>query len=220
MNEPLQALLAPRLRRWIQLVLAHPRQFSSAGLVLTVAFFAYAFFNLGINSDNLSLVSDTLESRQNHARFAALFPNLEEALLVVVDGETPALARDATDALADRLSQQTGIFKRVYVPGGGAFFEEHALLYRSPEELDRFGDQLATLQPLLASLEADPSLVELAALLGSGLQSGQDSEGQKGIDPATWGRWVGLIDQIGLATISVYEEHPARLSWETLMLAA
>ena len=161
----------------------------------------YIFFYLGINSDNLSLISDNLESRQNHAAFAALFPNLEEAMLVVVDGDTPAQAREASDALAARLAEQTDTFKHVYVPGGGSFFEEHALLYRSPEELDEFGDQLAKLQPVLASLEADPSLVQLADLVRTGLESGVE----EGIDPT---QWTSLIRQVGEATISVYEEHP------------
>jgi hopanoid biosynthesis associated RND transporter like protein HpnN len=177
----------------------------------TLALLVYIFFQLGINSDNLSLVSDSLESRRNHAEFAALFPNLEEAMLIVIDGETPALARDATNALASALAEQTESFKRIYVPGGGAFFEDHALLYRSPEELDRFGDQLAILQPVIATLEADPSLVQLAELVRMGLESGE----QEGIDAT---QWRGLIDRVGEATVSVYEEHPVRISWDTIML--
>ncbi len=87
----------------------------------------YAFFNLGINADNLSLISDSLQSRKNQAAFAALFPNLEEAILIVIDGDTPAHARDATNALATRLKRDPEAFKDVYVPGGGSFFEDHAL---------------------------------------------------------------------------------------------
>jgi len=211
MNEPLQEILTPRLKGWLRFVLAHSRRIAAVVVGITAAMLVYIFFNLGINSDNLSLISDDLESRRNHAAFAALFPNLEEAMLVVVDGDTPAQARDATDALAARLAQQTEAFDHVYVPGGGSFFEDHALLYRSPEELDDFGDQLAKLQPILASLEADPSLVQLADLVRAGLESGVE----QGIDPA---RWTSLIKRVGEATISVYEEHPGRISWETIML--
>jgi uncharacterized protein len=211
MNEPLQEFLTPRLHRWLRFILSRSRAAAAVCLALTLVFLVYIFFELGINSDNLSLVSDNLESRRNHAAFAELFPNLEEAMLIVIDGETPALARDATDALAVALAEQSDAFKHVYVPGGGAFFEEHALLYRSPDELDHFADELATLQPLLATLETDPSLVQLAELVRTGLESGAE----EGIDPS---QWTGLIDQVSDATVSVYEEFPVRISWETIML--
>ena len=172
MNEPLQKMLTPQLQRWLRLIAARPSAVAGACLTLTLVLLVYAFFNLGINADNLSLVSKSLKSRQNHAAFAALFPNLEEAMLVVIDGETPALAREATDALALELEAMGDTFRDVYVPVGGTFFEEHALLYRTPDELDEFADQLATLQPVLASLESDPSLVQLAELVRLGFESG------------------------------------------------
>ncbi len=211
MNEPLQKIVTPGIQRWLTTILRRPQRVAALCLAVTAALGVYAGLTLGINSDNLSLISEGLESRRNHARFAALFPNLEEAMLVVVDGETPALARDASERLAEDLARQSERFERVYVPGGGAFFEEHALLYRSPDELDRFGDQLAALQPILARLEADPSLVQLAELVELGLASGEE----QGLEA---GQWAGLIDRVGLATVSVYEEYPVRLSWETVML--
>ena len=103
MNEPLQRVLTPRLQRWLRMIADRPSGVATTCVALTVAALVYAFFFLGINADNLSLVSKSLESRRNHAAFAALFPNLEEAMLVVVDGETPALAREATEALAAEL---------------------------------------------------------------------------------------------------------------------
>ena len=210
MNEPLQRMLTPRLQRWLGMISPRAGAVSAGCLGLTLALFVYALLNLGINSDNLSLVSEGLESRRNHAVFAALFPNLEEAMLVVVDGETPAMARDATNALADALEAMGDRFRDVYIPGGGSFFEDHALLYRTPAELDDLADQLATLQPIIASLERDPSLVQLAELVRLGLESETD------FDPAQWTR---LLDQVGEATVSVYEEAPVQISWESMLLA-
>ena len=65
----------------------------------TLALAFYAATHLGINSDNVGLISKDLDTRRNHEAFAALFPNLEHALLIVVEGETPELARDAADEL-------------------------------------------------------------------------------------------------------------------------
>ena len=211
MNEPLQRHLTPHLQRWLGFLTQHASQVSTACMVATGVALVYVFFNLGINADNLSLISDSLQSRKNQAAFAALFPNLEEAILIVIDGDTPALARDATDALAARLREDPDAFKEVYVPGGGSFFEEHALLYSSPEVLDRLADDMAALQPVLASLEVDASLVQLAELVRAGLDSGR----KQGIDP---GQWTRLLDELGKATISVYEDPPMRISWETMLL--
>jgi len=212
MNEPLQRMVTPRLQQWLDMIAGRANTVVTVCVGLTLVLLVYVFFNLGINSDNLSLVSKSLESRKNHAAFAALFPNLEEAILVVIDGETPALARDATHALAAELESMGETFKNVYVPGGGTFFEENALLYRTPDELEDFADQLLRLQPLLASLERDPSLVKLAQIVRLGL----DSANEAALDPS---QWTSLFDQLSEATVSIYEEAPLRVSWETLLLA-
>lgn len=212
MNEPLQRLLTPRLQRWLHAIARQPRRVSVACVVSTLVLLVYAFFNLGINSDNLSLVSKSLKARKNHAAFAALFPNLEEAMLVVIDGATPALARESTDRLAAALEEMGETFRDVYVPGGGAFFEDHGLLYRTPGELDEFADQLAPIQPVLASLERDPSVVQLAELVRLGFESDE----RAALDPS---EWTDLLDQIGDATVSVYDETPLRISWESMLLA-
>jgi hopanoid biosynthesis associated RND transporter like protein HpnN len=205
-------MLTPRLQTWLRFIAGRAGLVATVCVGLTLLFLVYSAFNLGINSDNLSLVSKGLESRKNHAAFAKLFPNLEESMLVVIDGDTPALARDATDALASELESMGDTFKDVYVPGGGSFFEEHALLYRTPEELDDFADQLAAFQPLLAGLESDPSLVQLAELVRLGFDS--DSEVEFDLSD-----WTSLLDQVGEATVSIYEEAPVRISWETMLLA-
>ena len=212
MNEPLQRLLTPILQRWLGFIARNARGVSALCLLATLCALVYAFFNLGINSDNLSLISKDLPSRQNQAAFGALFPNLEEAILIVVDGETPALTRDATNQLADRLEQMDDAFEDVYVPGGGAFFEEHALLYLTPDELDNLGDDLAALQPVIASLEADPSLVKLAELVREGLDAGEDGD----IDA---GRWAALLDEVSRATVSAYAEFPISISWEAMLVS-
>ncbi|HIG70049.1 MAG TPA: hypothetical protein EYQ46_08520 [Myxococcales bacterium] len=212
MNEPLQRILTPVLQRWLAIISGNATTVATTCLVATATALVYAFFNLGINADNLSLISDDLPSRKNQAAYSALFPNLEEAILIVIDGDTPALAREAAITLAEQLRKATDAFKDVYVPGGGAFFEDHALLYLSADELDRLGDDLAALQPIMASLEADPSLIQLADLVALGLESEEDGS----IDPA---RWTPILDEIAAATISVYTEFPTRISWETMLLA-
>ncbi len=212
MNEPLQRILTPILQRWLGFISKNPARASVVCLVATLGALVYAFLNLGINSDNLSLISKDLPSRKNQAAFAEIFPNLEEAILIVVDGDTPALARDVTNQLAERLKEMDDAFKDVYVPGGGSFFEEHALLYLTADELDRLGDDLAALQPVIASLEADPSLVKLAELVRVGLEAEEDND----IDAD---RWAPLLDEVANATVAAYAEYPIPVSWEEMLVS-
>ena len=176
---------------------------------LVLAF--YAATHLGINSDNVGLISEDLASRRNHEAFAALFPNLEHALLIVVEGETPELARDAADGLTAGLRSRPDAFTDAYIPGGGSFFERAGLLYRSVEELEEFADQMARVQPMLAELERDSSIANFTALIQQGLDAIGDES-----DEAD--QWVKVLDQIGQATVEVYNEYPLAVSWQDMLV--
>ena len=183
--------------------------------ILTVGAAIYAALFLGINSDNVRLVSEDLPSRRNHEAFARIFPNLDNALMVVIDGKTPELAREGAGALLARLREDTENIEKAYLPGGGDFFENHGLLYRSPEDLDAFADQMARLQPLLAALESDPSLDRLTSLVEAGLDEARSDTQEALIAPE---EWAVILDSIGEATVAVYTEFPLALSWEELLL--
>ncbi|MBW1843639.1 MAG: MMPL family transporter, partial [Deltaproteobacteria bacterium] len=204
-------LLTNTLTGWVHAVSRRPHMVVVATGLLTLGLAFYAATHLGINSDNVQLVSDDLASRKNHEAFAARFPNLERALLIVVEGETPELARDAANALTAELRQQPDTFTDAYIPGGGSFFERVGLLYRSVEELEEFADQMARVQPLLAELERDSSIANLTALVRQGLDATGDA-------PDEINQWVKVLDQIGRATVEVYSEYPLALSWEEMLV--
>jgi len=173
--------LATTLSRWVSAVCRRPRAVCTATLAVTVLLSVYAALNLGVNSDNVRLISDKLPSMIAHAEFSKHFPNLNDAMLIVIDAETAELAREATDALQQRLIEQKDFFNEVYLPGGGSFFERNGLLYRTPDELDYFADQMARIQPILGELERDGSIAHLAEIVQLGLESTreQDQDGQE-----------------------------------------
>jgi hopanoid biosynthesis associated RND transporter like protein HpnN len=182
--------------------------------LLTLGFGVYTAQNFGVNSDLVRNVAVDLPSRQNYEAFAEVFPNLENALLVVVDAETPELARDAASRLEEQMLARPEVFEDAYETGASDFFEIHGLLYRSVDELDLFADQMARLQPLLAELERDPGIETLTRSISDGLDALRDGEGD--LDPAEWSR---ILDSLGHATIEVYNEFPLAVSWEEMMLA-
>jgi hopanoid biosynthesis associated RND transporter like protein HpnN len=204
-------LLTNALTGWIHAISRRPRTVVVATGLLTLGLAFYAATHLGINSDNVRLVAEDLASRKNHEAFAALFPNLEHALLVVVEGETPELARNAADVLTVELRSRPDAFGDAYIPGSGNFFERAGLLYRSVAELEDFADQMARVQPLLAELEHESSIANLTALVERGLDAiGEESD--------EIGQWVNVLDQISQATVEVYSEYPLAVSWEEMLV--
>ena len=160
-QDRIDAFLSHWIVAWVALVMRHARISFVLILVTTVALLGYTINNLRINSDAVSLIAEDLPARLNHEAFTQLFPNLENALFVVIDAKTPELSRQATLKLGHRMRRLPEFFSDVYVPGGGSFFERNGLLYQSPDQLDEFADQMAQVQPLIAALDHDPSLQEL-----------------------------------------------------------
>jgi hopanoid biosynthesis associated RND transporter like protein HpnN len=180
-------------------------------LLLTALVGGLAARRFAVDSDPIRLIAEHLPFRQRHDRFAALFPNLTNALLVVVDASTPAQAGSAAEALAARLAAQPERFHDVYLPGAGSFFERSGLLYRSADDLDVLGDQIARMQPLILALEREPSLARLATLVRTGFERVPPEE----IDAEAWS---ALLDRFAAATVAVHTEFPLQVSWEELLL--
>lgn len=215
MNSRIDETLAPLLTRLVDFARHRAMLVIVACGLVSVLAAGYAAMNLGINSDNVQLLAPDLPSRLNQEAFARIFPNLENALLVVVDAETPELARSGATILIERLNGEPEQFEHAYPAGGGAFFETHGLLYRSPDELDVFADQMARLQPIIATLEQDPSIANLASLVAAGLEQAANGDGEA-LAPEDWSL---ILDSVGDATVAVYTEFPLALSWEQLLLS-
>ena len=211
MKDVIDAFLSRRVQAWVTGVTTRASWISWASVAITLALGVYAASVLRINSDNVRMVADTLPSMVAHKEFSKHFPNLDDALLIVVDGETTEQAREATEALVDALSEREDAFTSVYVPGGGSFFERNGLLYRSPDELDLFADQMSRIQPVLAQLEADPTIESLSTVIRLGLDVVRREGGSEE-------EWAAILDQVGHATVTIFDEFPVAVSWEQVLL--
>ncbi|TFH22594.1 MAG: hopanoid biosynthesis-associated RND transporter HpnN [Myxococcales bacterium] len=137
-------------------------------LAVTAAIAVYTVGHLGINGDANSLFSEDLPYRVLENRYAEQFPAVTENIVVVIDSDSPEMARDGAAALASRMRDAADLFDHVYLPQG-AFFEDHALLYMDAEELEDFADRMARVQPYLAALALDGTLRGLSKLLARGV---------------------------------------------------
>jgi hopanoid biosynthesis associated RND transporter like protein HpnN len=205
-------LIGRALTRWVRLVLANATSVVAAVLLLALVLFGYTIAFLGVNSDNVRLLAEDVPSRRALDEFAELFPILNNALLVVIDAESPELARDAASELAADLSRQTDRFTNVFIPGGGDFFERNGLLYRSVDDLYDFTDHMALVQPLIAELERDPSIANIAVLVRAGLE-------RISLDDANSEHWAAVLDRVSNATAGAFDEFPLAISWEEFLLS-
>lgn len=174
---------------------------------------AHVIAAFDMTTDTGELISARTPWRQDGTAIEAAFPQLKDSILVVVDGQTPELAEDATIRLADALSAQEAAgkapFERVSRPDGGAFFDRNGLLFADLRDVQDTTRRLIDAQPLLGGLAADPTLHGIAATLdtvATGAAGGQQ-------DASRLARPLGGL----AATIDArLAGKPAFFSWQRL----
>ncbi len=196
------------LVRWVELV----RRAAVAVVVLSVLAAVwgavYTIENIGINTSRTDMLSEDLPFRRNGDALKMAFPQFGNALVIVVDGDTPDLAEDAAALLAARMRERTDTFKNVFYPGGDAYFRTNGLLYLDLDELHDLSDRLADAQPLLSTLDADMSLRGLFDVLALAIE---DAEGDEAASVAL------AFDKIVRTIEGVAVGRGSELSWRELM---
>ena len=151
-------------------------------VVLAAAFcacaFVYAVGHFAIDTDTAKLISADVPWRKREIAFDAAFPHRADLIAVVVDGATPELAEHATAALAQRLPSRSEVFRAVWRPDGGPFFDRTGLLFQSTGELAQTLQRLIAAQPLLGQIASDPSVRGLTDAL-SVVVEGVEHDGAK-----------------------------------------
>jgi hopanoid biosynthesis associated RND transporter like protein HpnN len=152
-------------------------------LVSTVLLGWYAATNLGVNADPNAMISADLPFRARERDFQAAFRSAADDLLVLVEADSASAAGKAADHLAERLEKRSDLFARVQLGGGGPFFRRNALLYLDLPDLEGLADRLAAVQPFLAEIARDPSIVGISDLLGRAVEA-QGTGADVGLDLA------------------------------------
>ncbi len=204
-------LVGQTLARWVNVAHRFALWFVLLASIITVALLYYTANNLGINTDTAEMLSETLPFRRNYSAFKTAFPQYDDAMLIVIDAETPELAQDASTALAAQLQQRPDLFLLVYLPEGDSFFQKHGLLYLNLTELNDLADNLANIQPLLGRLTRDQNLRGLFSMLTAGvdaIMAGEDLD----LTP--------VFARIKEAIEASLAQRYYALSWQELMLGA
>jgi hopanoid biosynthesis associated RND transporter like protein HpnN len=179
--------------------------------LLTLWAGVHVVHTLKMNSDTSAMISSKLPWRQQSAALDKLFPQDSGQLVIVVDGSTPDQAEDATQALYEKLAAAPDHFISVRRPDGGPFFQRYGLLFLPLDTLQKMSDSIATAQPFIGSLRADPSLrglFDMLALAADGIAS--QSAGLAMIQRP--------LDAIEASLTSTLDGKPKPVSWQTLLM--
>ena len=184
-------------------------------IVIVVAFVALAALSvllapgrLKLDTNTDHLLSDTLPVRISKAKYLEQFPQNNPSLVVVVDGSSPERVEQASKKLADALRARTDYFDAVAQPYAGAFFDRNGLLYLSQDELLDLEDRLAQSQPLLATLDDDPTLHGLNDVLAKAIDHAAD------FDPSALTRLLKRFNE----TLADHRAGvPGEVSWRETM---
>ncbi len=170
-NKSITEALVAHCCRYAKSVLA-------ACLLLGMAGAYYTQANFAINTDSEKLISSETAWRQREIKFDAAFPQRNNLILVVIDGQTPERAEEAAAALTAALSEKPDLFPIVRRPDGGPFFDQNGIMFLPTAEVKQTMDQLISAQPFLGPLASDPSLRGVVNSLSTaldGVEAGQAS---------------------------------------------
>ena len=201
MRSPIPRIVGASIARpWITLGIA---------LLLGLIALLVAADRFEMTTDTAALISPDVPWRQQERAMESAFPQLADAMLVVIDGKTPELAEDAAARLSARMAADKAHFRRVSRPDGGDFFAREGLLFQSRADVQHSTGDLIKAQPLLGQLATDPSLRGVANSVSTmldGVQVGATSLSQ--IDAPM--RAIGTLTEQSLAG------KPGFFSWQTL----
>ncbi|MFZ1414596.1 MAG: MMPL family transporter [Defluviicoccus sp.] len=197
---------------WTDLVRRNAALVAIATLVITLAAAAYVAQAFAVNTNTADMLARDLPFQQASRALLQAFPQDQNTLVVVIEGNNPDLVEDGAAALADALAAEPARFGHVFYPQGDPFFRRHGLLYLESRQLQRLTDRLAQAQPFLGALAADPSLRGLFALVtlaAEHLAKGTADSGGMALAP--------LLDAIAGQIEAQAAGRFDRLSWTTLM---
>ncbi len=177
---------------------------------LVIAALAYTAHAFDITTDTGELISAQTDWRRSEARVERAFPQLQDALTVVVDGATPELAEDAATRLAAAMAADTHHFKLVQRPDGGEFFARAGLLFAPLPDVKDTAQRLIDAQPLLGALAADPSLRGVAQAIDTAATGAVSAN-----DTAT-ARLENPLRQLAHSIDARMAGQPVHFSWQRL----
>jgi len=203
------------IRAWVTLVSAHPRvAIAAVGLLALVALAAAS--RLGVDTDSSRMLSPDLPFQQRSHELNEAFPQLKNAIVLVVRGAGADAVDAAVDALAARLTRRTDLFDSVFAPSADPYLIAHGLLYLDRDALDARLTRLGKASNLLASLREDQTLPGFLRAVDSALALAGAAGGDSAFDPADLDRFLAETARVLVAQA---DGRPRAFGWTEALAA-
>jgi hopanoid biosynthesis associated RND transporter like protein HpnN len=170
----------------------------------------YAVSHFKMNTDVNTLLAADLPWRQQEKALELAFPQRNDLLVIVIDGQTATSTEKATESLANAMKARPDLFHTVQRPDALPFFKKNGLLFLEQKELGDVIDHLMEAQPLLGTLAADQSLRGLFRtfdLMLTGVEHNAIAESQ----------YVPAFNQITSIINAAHAGQTQTLDWQTLL---
>ncbi|MDA8365195.1 MAG: MMPL family transporter [Gammaproteobacteria bacterium] len=189
---------------------AHARTVLALTLAMFLASSYYSATHFSMDTDTSNMLSRDLPFQRLEHSYHQAFPQTRNTLVVVIDGDTSALAASALERLEAWVRAHPAEFSAAYAPGGGEFFQRNGLLFLDKANLQTLANRIVDAQPLIASLSRDASLKGLLGLLDTAMQQ-RLTGGQRiaGLSP--------LLDQMTQAAQAQIQGRYHEVRWGALM---
>ena len=108
------------------------------------------------------------------------FPNLESLISISLSNENPEALSKAREALVGLLENQKDQFEFVFAPGTGDYYENHAMLYHSKQDIEARVAYALSLRPLFSALAQAPNTESISTLVSevsAVIKQGRDPQG-------------------------------------------
>ncbi|HTN98060.1 MAG TPA: MMPL family transporter [Nordella sp.] len=159
----------PRLRpnifaRLARFCFRHGLIIIAAWVALAIPALVFAVTAMQIQMQDQVLVTADTVIGAEQSRLAAEFPEPSESIVAVIDSKDPQLARSGAERVAARMAEQTNVFRNVFAPGTGRFFDDDGVLYLNEQGVSDMVARIQRSAPLFQALSISPNLTGLAVL--------------------------------------------------------
>ena len=154
----------------------HARLVAALALALAAASVGLAATHLHMSTNLHELFDARLPWLQHDLELRQAYPQFDDLIVALVDGDIPEEADATADGLVQALSGDTAHFRLIRRPDISPYLRRQGLLFLDTAALSDVLDKTIDAAPLLGQLAADPSARGLFAalgLIGQGVARGQ-----------------------------------------------
>jgi predicted RND superfamily exporter protein len=150
--------------RLARLAFRHPLIVIAVWIALAIPAFVFAVTAMKVQLQDAYLVTTNPLLAGEQDRLNAEFSEPSESIVAVIDSKDPQLARSGAERMAARMSEQVNVFRNVFAPGTGRFFDDNGVLYLDEQEVADMVGRIERSAPLFQALSVSPNLTGLAVL--------------------------------------------------------